>query len=161
MDPRFPAGWPFPVPQILEFIAFRDSGKNFQQFSRDFIGVFLENPRTDPGNSHSLLEFSELRKLFGPAFGRTDFSRIFSFEPPDFFADFVAGFFLLIFVGKSAQKNPPGKSPGKSSRIYTTKILRHISADWPGQKLNFKFQKSKERGIGGYFSANGFARITL
>ena len=46
-----------------------------------------------------------------------------------FFADFLAGFFLLIFVGKSAQKNPPGKSPGKSSKIYTTKILRHISAD--------------------------------
>ena len=34
------------------------------------------------------------------------FSRTFS---PDFF--------LLIFVGKSAQKNPPGKSPAKSSRI--------------------------------------------
>ena len=45
----------------------------------------------------------------GPAFGRTDFSRIFVFEPPDFLADFLAGFFLLIFVGKSAQKNPPGK----------------------------------------------------
>ena len=59
--------------------------------------------------------------LLGPAFGRTDFSRIFIFEPPDFFADFLAGFFLLIFVGKSAEKNPPGKSPGKSSKIYTTK----------------------------------------
>ena len=33
-------------------------------------------------------------------------------------------------MGKSAQKNPPGKSPGKSSKIYTTKILQHISADW-------------------------------
>ena len=69
----------------------------------------------------------------GSGFGRTDFSRIFIFGPPDFFADFLAGFFLLIFVGKSAQKNPPGKSPRKSSKIYTTKVLRHISAEWPGQ----------------------------
>ena len=54
------------------------------------------------------------------------------FGPPDFFADFLAGFFLRIFVGKNAQKNPPGKS----SKIYTTKILRHISADWPGQHIS-------------------------
>ena len=60
--------------------------------------------------------------ILGPVRGRTDFSRIFIFEPPDFFADFLAGFFLLIFVGKSAQKNPPRKSPGKPSKIYTTKI---------------------------------------
>ena len=32
------------------------------------------------------------------------------------------GFFLLIFVGKSAQRNPPGKSPAKSSKSHTTKI---------------------------------------
>ena len=61
-------------------------------------------------------------ELLGSAFGRTDFSRIFIFGPPDFFADFLAGFFLLIFVGKSAQKNPPGKSPPKSSKFCTTKI---------------------------------------
>ena len=63
VHPRFPAGLPFPVPQILEFIAFRDSGKMFQQFSRNFPAVFLENPRTDPGNSHSLLEFSAFRSF--------------------------------------------------------------------------------------------------
>ena len=74
-------------------------------------------------------------QLLGSGFGRTDFSRIFIFGPPFFFADFLAGFYLLIFVGKSAQKNPPGKSPRKSSKIYTTKILRHISAEWPGQQL--------------------------
>ena len=60
--------------------------------------------------------------MLGSVFGRTDFSRIFIIGSPDFFADFVAGFYLLIFVGKSAQKNPPGKSPAKSSKIYTTKI---------------------------------------
>ena len=47
--------------------------------------------------------------MLGSDLGRMDFSRIFIFGPPDFFADFVAGFFLLIFVGKSAQKNPPVK----------------------------------------------------
>ena len=74
------------------------------------------------------------RCRLGPAFGRTDFSRIFIFGPPDFFADFLAGFFLLIFVGKSAQKNPPpGKSPGKilqnpekSSRKIPGKILQNL-----------------------------------
>ena len=62
------------------------------------------------------------RKVLGLIFSRADVSRIFIFGPPDFFADFLAGFFLLIFVGKSAQKNPPGKSPAKSSKNYTTKI---------------------------------------
>ena len=88
--------------------------------------------------------------ILGPAFGRTDFSRIFIFEPPDFFADFLAGFFLLIFVGKSAQKNPPGKSPGKSSKIYTTKILQHISADCPGQLIG-------QMGVEGKVSCASFA----
>ena len=52
-----------------------------------------------------------------------------------FFADFPARFFSPHFCGRSAQKNPPGKSPGKSSKIYTTKILQHISADCPGQNI--------------------------
>ena len=63
-----------------------------------------------------------LTYFLGSDLGRTDFSRIFIFGPPDFFLDFVAGYFLLIFVRKSAQKNPPGKSPAKSSKICTTKI---------------------------------------
>ena len=37
-------------------------------------------------------------QVLGSDFGRTDFSQIFLFEPPDFFAVFVTGFFLLIFV---------------------------------------------------------------
>ena len=45
------------------------------------------------------------------------------FGPPDFFADFLAGFFLLLFcVWKSTQKNPPNESPAKSPKNYTTKI---------------------------------------
>ena len=66
------------------------------------------------------------RKVLGSVFGRTDYSRIFIFGPPDCFADFVAGLFLLIFVGKSAQKNPPRKSPAKSSKICTTKSPTHF-----------------------------------
>ena len=34
-----------------------------------------------------------------------------------FFADFIARFLLLSFVG-----NPPGKSPAKSSKMFITKI---------------------------------------
>ena len=77
--------------------------------------------RNRPSQCARVCQNHPLVKL-GPVHGRTDFLRIFIFEPPDFFADFLAGFFLLIFVGKSAQKNPPRKSPGKSSKIYTTKI---------------------------------------
>ena len=64
--------------------------------------------------------------MLGPAFGRTDFSRISIFGPPDFFADFLTGFFLLIFVGKSARKilqenpreNPPKFIQQKSSNTF-------------------------------------------
>ena len=60
VDPRFPARLPFPL--------LCAPGKIFQQFSRDFPGVFLANPRTDPRNSHSLLEFSELQRLGAAVF---------------------------------------------------------------------------------------------
>ena len=58
--------------------------------------------------------------ILGSAFGRTDFSRIFIFGPPDLFADFVAGFSFLILAGKSARK----KCPEKSSRKIPDKILQ-------------------------------------
>ena len=56
---RFVAGSPFPVPEISESKACRDSGKLFQQFSRNCPAIFLGNPRIDPGNSHTFPEFSD------------------------------------------------------------------------------------------------------
>ena len=61
-------------------------------------------------------------RLAASVLSRMDYSRICVFGPPDVFADFVTRLFRIIFVRTSAQKNPPGKSPAKSSKIYTTKI---------------------------------------
>ena len=56
----FAAGLPFLVPEILEFKAFREnSGKIFPAIFPEFSRNFPQKSRTDPGNSHSLLEFSE------------------------------------------------------------------------------------------------------
>ena len=75
------------------------------------------------------------------------------FRQNGFFADlyfwaagFLAGFFRLIFVGKSAQKNPPGKSPEKSSKNYTTKIpdtflQRGRAKVWP------KLEETSKEGV--------------
>ena len=80
--------------------------------------------------------FSARGGFLGSAFGRTDFSRIFIFEPQDFFADLVAGFFLLIFVGKVPRKilqeNPRQNPP----QILYNKNPRHISAEGPGQEFH-------------------------
>ena len=40
--------------------------------------------------------------------------------------DFVAGFFLDIFVGKSAQKNPPRKSPANPPKFVQQKSPTHF-----------------------------------
>ena len=69
-----------------------------------------------------------LRKLFsvgfilGSGFGRTDFSRIFIFWPPDFLRIVSPDFLSSFLWEKVPKKNPPRKSPAKSSKIYTTKI---------------------------------------
>ena len=70
--------------------------------------------------------------FLGSVFGRTDFSRIFVFGPPDFLADFVAGFFLLIFCGKKCLEKSSRKIPGKIRQSLHNKNPRHISAEWPG-----------------------------
>ena len=56
--------------------------------------------------------------FLGPAFGRTNFSRIFIFEPPDFFRGFSRRIFSPHFCGK--------KCPEKSSRKIPGKILQNL-----------------------------------
>ena len=80
--------------------------------SRFVLFLFL-SLSTAPGRKGLRRNLDKKWETLWPAFGRTDFSRIFIFQPPDFFVDSVAGFFLLIFVGKSAQKKSSRKIPGK------------------------------------------------
>ena len=54
---------PRPVPEILEFVAFCDSDKIFQPFSRDFRGVFLRNSRTATAFSSLLKILTKFRTL--------------------------------------------------------------------------------------------------
>ena len=114
--PKVPGRFAFPVPEILVFAAFGDSGKIFQQFSRNFPGTFLQNSRKDPRNSHGLLEFSEVcawdkpgveggsKKCFGGAVG------------------------LCSFTGALAHCLLVGTIPQEQDE----KNLGCISADWPG-----------------------------
>ena len=82
--------------------------------------------------------------FLGWVFGRKDFSRIFIFEPPDFFADFVAGFCFSSSWGKSAEKILQ-ENPRQNLQNLDNKNPRHIAAEGPGQ----------------YFSASDQARIVF
>ena len=60
--PKVPGRFAFPGARNPRICSISRFGKTVPViFPRDFPGVFLGNPRTDPGNSHSLLEFSDLR----------------------------------------------------------------------------------------------------
>ena len=78
-------------------------------------------------------KISPKRNFIRVGFWQNGFFADFYFWAAGFFRGFSRRIFSPHFCGKSAQKNPPGKSPRKSSKIYTTKILRHTSADWLGQ----------------------------
>ena len=62
-------------------------------------------------------------------FGRPD-------VPPDFIADSLAGFYLLMFVMESGQKNLLRKSPAKCPNFYD-KNPQHISAERPSLEFTF------------------------
>ena len=78
-------------------------------------------------------------------FAERIFNGFFIFEPPD-----VLFFFV---VGESAQKNPPGKTPAKSSKFYTTKIPdtflqrgRANKSFWPVTPVRREFPGRVSRG---------------
>ena len=78
----------------------------------------------EPYMSHNLVRTSPFytSPFLRVGFWQNGFFADFYFWAAGFFRGFCRRIFLLILVGKRAQKNPPGKSPAKSSKIYTTKI---------------------------------------
>ena len=76
-------------------------------------------------------------------FWQNGFFADFYFWAAGFFRGFSRRIFFPHFCGKKCPKNPPGKSPQKSSKICTTKILRHISAEWPGQHVSKEIRPSR------------------
>ena len=84
-------------------------------------GVFQQKEPKMPG-AHKIGAAISSPRIVRVGSWQNGFFADFYFWAAGFFADFVAGFFLLIFVGKRAQKNPPGKSPAKSSKMCTTKV---------------------------------------
>ena len=87
----------------------------------------------------------DTREVFGSLVGRTHFSWMFIFEPPDFLGDFVAGLFFLLLEGKRAQTNPPGKFPGKMLQMLYNKNPRPISAE--GQAKKFGGQSTMKNAV--------------
>ena len=109
------------------------SGRSLQKivYTETFCKISAKFPLGFPAvlSSREFLGSVLAERIFGgfyfSIFGV--FSRILS---PDFF--------LLISVGKSAQKNPPGKSSGKILSNVNNRNLRHISAEGPNQEFQEK-----------------------
>ena len=60
------------------------------------------------------------------------FSLMFAFELPDFLFGFSCRrFFFLIFLGRSAQKNPPRKTPAKLQQESPTCFCRGVRPMYP------------------------------
>ena len=87
--------------------------------------------RFGSGDAESLAirKFWCIVQVFRVGFWQNGFLRIFVFGPPDFFADFVAEFFLLVFVGervpsKILQKNPWQSPPQSAQQKSPTHFCR-------------------------------------
>ena len=70
--------------------------------------------------------------FLGPVLGRTDFSWIFIFEPPDCFAEVVAGTFVLILWKKVPRKILQENARQNLPNLYNNNP-RHISAEGSAQ----------------------------
>ena len=88
VGPRFPAGLPFPVPEILEFVAFGNSGK----FSSNFPGTFPQfssrTPERIPETATAFSSFLKNSEFFPERFWKISQGWIpkphFWYPPPRF-----------------------------------------------------------------------------
>ena len=71
--------------------------------------------------------------IIGVGFWQNGFFTDFSFEPPDFCLDFVAGLFLH-YCGIKCPEKSSRKIPGKILQNLYNKNPRQLSAEGPGQK---------------------------
>ena len=86
--------------------------------------------------------FGRARNILGSVSGRTDFSRMFFFGPPDFFEDFVAGCFLS-FLGqkvprKILQENPWQNPPKLLQQKPPTHFCRGVGPKHHIFRLEFQ-----------------------
>ena len=109
------------------------------------------------------------RNLLGSVFRRTDFSRIFIFEPPDFFADFVTGFFSFlwekvprkILLQQNPRQNPPKCVQQKSPTHFCREAGQILGISLPEKQGNSQKEKKKRNprkgGSLGFVHATEFA----
>ena len=95
-----------------------------------------------------------LQQCLGSDFGRTDFSRIFVFGPPDFFADFFCRrIFSPHFCGKKCPEKSSRKIPGKIlQNLYNKNPPTHFCR-LPRATTHSKLRKEPQRGCSYIWSA--------
>ena len=76
--------------------------------------------------------------FLGSDFGRTDFSRIFIFGPPDF-SRILSPDFFSSFLWKKCPEKSSRKIPGKILQNLYNKNPQQLSAEGPGQHFFFFF----------------------
>ena len=114
--------------------------RKLSQAFPSFLKVFFNPEKTRENPEKNMLENVEIIRV---GFWQNGFFADFYFWAAEFFRGFSRRIFSPHFCGKKCPEKSSRKIPAKSSKIYTTKILRHISAEWPGQKLTQKKKRLK------------------